>query len=485
MVAYAEKRGNLWRARWRAPDGSMQSQPGFTSRKDAESFGRDQEAAIRANTYVDPRAGRITLTDWVNLWYPALDLEPATLANYRYYIEVHILPAFGDRTLTSLTAQEISTWERQIVTSGYAPSTARDARSKLVTLLGEAIPRHLQVNPAQRSRGKGRKGRRRIELHEKAEKAWPTPLQALLVAERCAALSGFETDFVMILTIAYTGMRWSEAIGLTPGSVRDDQVSIEWKLYELQGRFYRGRPKDGSIRPADLPPFLAELVAGYLRAAGSRRCTCTGIEAPWCEGGRYAFLGPQGGHFRRSAYGARFFRPAADGWYPAREKRPAAPVLADAAFPFPGRHPPPCDGALVSHKVAGGQCEGSGQPPAEDAALTSWLPVLARLTPHGLRHGHQTWMEEAGISGLLRSERMGHEVPGMRGVYGHVSPAMRADLTAMLQERWKTSLRERVRLSARSIVPALDALLAVQRESAAKIRSHLAPRIGHDQRRQP
>ncbi len=186
-MAYAEKRGNLWRARWRAPDGSMQSKPGFTSRKDAENFGRDQEAAIRANTYVDPRAGQITLTDWVNLWYPALDLEPTTLANYKYYIEVHILPAFGDRTLTSLTAQEISAWERQIIASGYAPSTARDARSKLVTLLGEAIPRHLQVNPAQRRRGKGRKGRRRIELHEEAEKAWPTPLQALLVAERCPA----------------------------------------------------------------------------------------------------------------------------------------------------------------------------------------------------------------------------------------------------------------------------------------------------------
>src|SRR6266851_2438994 len=352
MVAYAEKRGNLWRARWRAPDGSMQSKPRFTSRKDAENFGRDQEAAIRANTYVDPRAGRITLTDWVNLWYPALDLEPVTLANYRYYIEVHILPAFGDRTLTSLTAQEISTWERQIVTSGCPPTTARDARSKLVTLLGEASPRHLQVNPAQRSRGKGRKGRRRIELHEKAEKAWPTPLQALLVAERCAALSGFETDFVMILTIAYTGMRWSEAIGLTPGSVRDDQVSIEWKLYELQGRFYRGRPKDGSIRPADLPPFLAELVAGYLRAAGSRRCTCTGIESPWCEGGRYAFFGPEGGHFRRSAYGARFFRPAADGWYPAREQRPAAPVLADVAFPFPGRHIPPWPAAIPGERSA-------------------------------------------------------------------------------------------------------------------------------------
>jgi hypothetical protein len=98
--------------------------------------------------------------------------------------------------------------------------------------------------------------------------------------------------------------------------------------------------------------------------------------------------------------------------------------------------------------------------PAEDTALASWLPVLPGLTPHGLRHGHQTWMDEAGIPEVLKSERMGHEVPGMRGVYGHVSPSMRAALTAALQERWEGALRERGRLSPRSIVPVLDELLA-------------------------
>jgi hypothetical protein len=74
---------------------------------------------------------------------------------------------------------------------------------------------------------------------------------------------------------------------------------------------------------------------------------------------------------------------------------------------------------------------------------------------------------------------MGHEMPGMHGVYGHVSPAMRADLKAALQERWETSLRERVRVSPHSIVPVLDGLLAAYRPTQAKTRSHLAPRIGH------
>lgn len=87
------------------------------------------------------------------------------------------------------------------------------------------------------------------------------------------------------------------------------------------------------------------------------------------------------------------------------------------------------------------------------------LPLLRGVTPHGLRHGLQTWMDEDGISEVLKTERMGHEMPGMHGVYGHVSPAMRADLKAALQECWESSLRERTRLSPRSIVPVLDALL--------------------------
>src|SRR6266568_4347048 len=109
-MAYAERRGNLWRARWRRPDGTLESKPGFRTRKDAENYGRDQEAAIRSNTYVDPRAGRVTLTEWVNQWYPALDLELTTLSNYRYLIEVLILPVFGDRPLASLSPEEIASW---------------------------------------------------------------------------------------------------------------------------------------------------------------------------------------------------------------------------------------------------------------------------------------------------------------------------------------------------------------------------------------
>jgi integrase len=97
--------------------------------------------------------------------------------------------------------------------------------------------------------------------------------------------------------------------------------------------------------------------------------------------------------------------------------------------------------------------------------VASWLPLRTGLTAHGLRHGHQTWLDEIGVRYVLQSERMGHEVPGMRGVYSHITPGMRVELKAGLQELWEASLHKRSRLAARSAVAILDWLLAPARGS--------------------
>jgi hypothetical protein len=97
--------------------------------------------------------------------------------------------------------------------------------------------------------------------------------------------------------------------------------------------------------------------------------------------------------------------------------------------------------------------------PTAPVAVASWLPLKPALTVHGLRHGHQTWLDDLGVRYVLQSERMGHEVPGMRGVYSHVTQGMRDELTAGLQSLWESSLAERARLASRSAVPMLDDLL--------------------------
>ena len=92
--------------------------------------------------------------------------------------------------------------------------------------------------------------------------------------------------------------------------------------------------------------------------------------------------------------------------------------------------------------------------------------------PHGLRHSHRTWMAEDGIPEILGEQRLGHDVPGMRGLYTHVSDAMRQDLTGTLEARWDTSLQARAAISPRSPLPLLDDSSPLSRQTAGRAHPH-------------
>jgi hypothetical protein len=180
--------------------------------------------------------------------------------------------------------------------------------------------------------------------------------------------------------------------------------------------------------------------------------------------GRYVFRSPDRAHYRRSNYGRRVFRPACDGRIDASGARLGRLVIADTTI-WPGTplafHPPAQPGADYSPP----QGRGVLRIP-EDTPTACWLPIKPGLTTHGLRHGHKTWMAEDGIPEILSEQRLGHEVPGMRGLYAHASDRMRAQLTAALQVRWEDSLRARKAIHPRSPVPLLDELLNAKTPSA-------------------
>src|SRR6185437_11222107 len=101
----------------------------------------------------------------------------------------------------------------------------------------------------------------------------------------------------------------------------------------------------------------------------------------------------------------------------------------------------------------------------DDIPLACWLPIMPELTPHGLRHSHRTWMAEDRIPEILAEQRLGHDVPGMRGLYTHVSDRMREELKAKLQRRWEDSLQARAAIHPRSPLPLLDELMSKHRAS--------------------
>ena len=525
-MAYAEKRGKgprPWRVKYKIPGGEA-SQSGFETKKAALAWGRDQEAKIRAGTWTDPSAGEITVSEWIDRWLAMQDVGLSTQEHRGWLLRRFIRPYWGARQLSSLTGEEITIWENGIpATAGVSRTSARHARGLLHTILGDAAaarPPLIPFNPAVRPRNRGRKTGRRLD--HTPQRVWATPLEVLLSAERAALLTGRDDEFTLLVTIGYTGMRWGETTGLERDLMTPTLINVEWQLHEIKGRFYRLPPKDDSYRstnwdpfvPVDIPGFLAALLAAQADKHPRLRCGCFREHGGT---GHYLFYGPEGGHYRRSNFARRIFRPACDGRYPPANGRPGNLVVTDAtswpgtpvaSWPpaMPGRpFTPPAgrgiqrlvsmdgigtcpscgrsvkvrlDGTVIAHKTGIGHCPGSGEAPADDVPLACWPPVKEGLTPHGLRHSHRTWMAEDGMPEILAEQRLGHEVPGMRGLYTHVTQAMRADLTAALQVRWEASLRDRAALGPYSPVPLLDSLLApyraAQRDTAGSSRPRLA-----------
>jgi len=514
-MAYAEKRGKgprPWRVKYKVPGGEA-SQSGFETKAAALNWEHDQEARVRTGAWADPAAGEITVTEWIDRWNAVQDVGLSTAHNREYLIRRFLRPYWGARQLNSLTGEEITVWENNLPAAAQVSRrTARDAGSLLHTILGDAAagrPALIPFNPAVRPRNRGRRTGRALD--RSPQRAWATPLEVLLAAERAALLAGRDDEFTMLVTIAYTGMRWGETIGLERDLVLPTLINVEWQLREIRGRFFRIPPKDDSYRstnweplvPVDTPVFLAELLTAQADKNPHRLCACAREHG---GSGRYMFYSPDGGHYRRSNFARRVFRPACDGRYEAVDGRPGSLVVVDAttwpgtpaaSWPpaMPGKpftppsgrgvprlvstggtgHCSSCgrtvtlrlDGKAIIHKITDGPCPGSGQQPSEDAPLACWLPVKDGLTPHGLRHSHKTWMVEDGIPEILAEQRLGHDVPGMRGLYAHASQRMREELLTALQARWEQSLRERARIHPHSPVPLLDGLLAPFRADPA------------------
>ncbi len=488
-MAYAEKRGKgprPWRVKYKRPDGSEGSEPGFETKQSALDWGRDQEAKIREGRWTDHKTGKLTVNDWVDRWIAVQDVGVSTENLRRYLLEHFIRPTWGHRALDSLSTEEITRWENSLPTrAGVSRRTAQLARGLLGTILGDAAatrPPLIPYNPAVRPRNRGRKTGRRIQ--RSPQRVWATPLEALLVAERAALLSSAD-DFTLIITIAYTGTRWAEAIGLEREFLHPSLINIEWQLHEINGAFHRLPPKDDSYRstnwepqvPVDLPPFLDVLLSNHVTNHPGQQCGCARNHG---GSGQYVFLSPKGGHPRRSNYARRVFHPAADGRYQPESGKPGKLVIADTSC-WPGRPLTAWAPATPSSGFTPPRGRGIAPIPPE-TPLACWLPIRRGLTPHGLRHSHKTWMAEDGIREILQARRLGHDVPGMRGVYTHVSDAMRTELKQALQTRWEQSLRARAAIAPHSLVPLLDALLAPYRQIPSKTRSQISPSMKGAQR---
>lgn len=403
-MASAEKRGKVWRVRYKKPDGTWGSESGFPTKTAAMKRGNDLEADLRNGRYVDPRKSRTIFADWVPVWMAAQSVAPGTVDKRRRLLKAHLLPKWGNTPINEINLFAAKAW------ANHELKCAESTRGHALTLLsmiitGAVDAGMLNANPLY-GRRIAKSAGRTVGGAIKDEKVWVQPPQAVAVARRLS-----EPMQLMVITAAWTGMRWGELAGLHRSNcllprhvqLEDGTPWTRWVLRvdaalgalhevgeerpahllvdggpETRTKLYLGPPKNvNSVREIDLPPFLVSLLRSHL--------------AVWPHD--YPFSTPRGKFWRRPNFG-RTFRPAADG-------RPMEPARQGTR----GRK--------------------------------AWSPVATGLTMHGLRHSHDTWMKDDKVDRALRFQVMGWAVQDIEGTYEHVTPDMRWSRIESLQARWE------------------------------------------------
>ena len=377
-MAYVERCGKVWRARWLLADGHRYgSRSGFAVKWEAKHFADAREVAERAAQAESVH--EVTLGAWWERWLPAQDLAPATLENYAQQYRRHIAPRFAAVAIGQITALDLAGFARGLRGRGLAPSSVSVVMSVLRDLLADAAADGIiPAAPAMPGRGRNRRG----PGPGRAGRA----LELEAVLEVCARLE--PQDALMVIIAAFTGMRWGEVCamrcaflhlpqsGAVPGEGDAAWYEVDARIgavhEDVHARRFFGPPKGGHGRIVDLPPFLAAALAGHIQATAGRELL---------------FVNARGEPIRHSDWLAR--------WHPA------------------------CDGVA-----------GRGRPAR---ARTGPCPG-ARF--HDLRHTHATMLAELAVPEALRDERLGHHPPGVRSLYTHTTPAMRAAMVSQLERRW-------------------------------------------------
>lgn len=256
-------RGPVWYAKYRLPDGrqvqkkigpawAARGRPpeGYFTKRAAEAWLGEVLDQARRGTLADMRSSHATFADAAEEWlrFIAQDRErkPSTIRDYRSALNAHLLPAFGERELESITVEEIEAW-RQTLTD-----LSNRTKNKLLIQL------HGIFRRAQRMYGLDGNPLARVEKHPQRssgdiEVLAPEEVWALVRA------ASSELDGVIYLTAAFTGLRMGELLAL-----RWRDVDFSGSVIRVRSSWAGGQlttPKSGKVRSVPMAPDVASALA--------------------------------------------------------------------------------------------------------------------------------------------------------------------------------------------------------------------------------
>lgn len=207
---YQTAAGEQWEVRYRQPNGATSRKRGFTTKRDASAWASKVETTKAEGTYVSPARGRVTVGDLSVGWLAGQEqtLSPSYYRTIAYAYPKHVAAKWGRVPVTKVDTLDVKAWAASMTRDGSSATVVNRAVGILAGILDDAVEnRALAFNPA-----------RRFKRGEKPQKA-PKRHVYLTEADVCrlSEESGRYAD--LVLTLAFTGLRWGEAIALTVADV--------------------------------------------------------------------------------------------------------------------------------------------------------------------------------------------------------------------------------------------------------------------------
>ncbi len=253
------KRGNVFYAKYRLPDGRQVQQrlgpvwtsagrppSGFYTRRTAELALAAILTDARRGTLAGMRRIEATFADaaaeYLRYVERVRQREASTVRDYRYVIDGYLLPAFGERRLDAITADDIDAYKERLLAER---TLSNRSILRHLTVLHGIFRRasrvwRLPVNPAS------------ADLVERPPVRYSGDFQ-LLSPDQVFALARAADppqDGALYITAAFTGLRLGELLALR---WRD----IDWGLQRIQVRRnytdgHEKAPKSGRVRSAPM-----------------------------------------------------------------------------------------------------------------------------------------------------------------------------------------------------------------------------------------
>ncbi|RLV56026.1 site-specific integrase [Aeromicrobium phragmitis] len=247
-MAWAEKLpSGRWRGSYRDASGKTRSAGTFAHKAKAQRAASAAELDARRRLAGDPDARKQTWGQWVDVWWPARDVEESTMKADTHRRRNHLDPRWWDVPLGAITRHDVKAWATQLRTKGLGPESVKRCVHLLSASLTAAVDAEiLDSNPAARLRLPGA----------------PSVVERDLTREEYSAIRAqlpTEYDQLVADTLLYTGARWGEVTGahLARLDVARRRLRIVETYSEAIAKM-KAYPKDKTAREAPLLPDLLE-----------------------------------------------------------------------------------------------------------------------------------------------------------------------------------------------------------------------------------